>query len=184
MADDKRAGKYVSMLLRHHPEEAGIIIDEHGWTDVAELVQKAGVRYPEITEEFLHRIAVAPDKQRYEFSEDGRRIRAVHGHSIQVDLGYAEVCPPDILYHGSAEKYRAAIEAEGLKKQSRQYVHLSESIDAASAVGRRHGKLVLWKVKAKELYESGMKFFRSTSGVWLVDAVPREYLEEVTEREV
>ena len=32
----KRMGKYVSMLLRHHPEEAGIVIDEHGWTDVME----------------------------------------------------------------------------------------------------------------------------------------------------
>ncbi len=29
----KRMGKYVSMLLRHHPEEAGVVLDEHGWTD-------------------------------------------------------------------------------------------------------------------------------------------------------
>jgi len=26
----KRMGKYVSMLLRHHPEEAGVVLDEHG----------------------------------------------------------------------------------------------------------------------------------------------------------
>ena len=38
----KRMGKYVSMLLRHHPEEAGIVIDEHGWTDVMDLIDKAG----------------------------------------------------------------------------------------------------------------------------------------------
>lgn len=30
MEDYKRIGKYVSMLLRHHPEEAGVILDEHG----------------------------------------------------------------------------------------------------------------------------------------------------------
>ena len=28
--NNKRMGKYVSMLLRHHPEEAGVILDEHG----------------------------------------------------------------------------------------------------------------------------------------------------------
>ena len=36
----KRTGKYVSMLLRHHPEEAGVILDEHGWTDVQDLIEK------------------------------------------------------------------------------------------------------------------------------------------------
>jgi hypothetical protein len=34
--------------------------------------------------------------------------------------------------------------------------------------------------KAKEMYEKGMKFFRSTSGVWLTDSVPVEYLEEIS----
>lgn len=85
--NNKRMGKYVSMLLRHHPEEAGVILDEHGWTDVKDLIEKVNPRYP-LTEEILHQLAFGPDKQRYEFSEDGRRIRAVHGHSVQVDLGY------------------------------------------------------------------------------------------------
>ena len=40
MDDIKRMGKYVSMLLRHHPEEAGVILDEHGWTDVEDLIQR------------------------------------------------------------------------------------------------------------------------------------------------
>ena len=42
----KRMGKYVSMLLRHHPEEAGIVIDEHGWTDVMDLIDKVSPKYP------------------------------------------------------------------------------------------------------------------------------------------
>ena len=101
--NNKRMGKYVSMLPRHHPEEAEIILDEHGWTEVKDLIDKVSPRYP-LTEEILHQLAFGPDKQRYEFSEDGRRIRAVHGHSVLVDLGYEETTPPEILYHGTAEK--------------------------------------------------------------------------------
>ena len=173
-------GKYVSYLLRHHPEEAGVVLDEHGWTDVTDLVAKVQPKYP-LTEELLHKMAVAPDKQRYEFSEDGKRIRAVHGHSVPVDLGYEEAEPPAVLYHGSAEKYRAGIAAEGLKKKDRLFVHLSERIDAAKEVGRRHGKLVLYQIDAQQMYRDGYKFCRSSSGVWLTDAVPLKYMEEITE---
>ncbi len=176
--DAKRMGKYISMLLRHHPEEAGVILDEHGWTDVEDLIRKVSPRYP-LTKEILHQIAFGKDKQRYEFSEDGTKVRAVHGHSVNVDLGYEELKPPAILYHGTAEKFRASIEETGLIKKSRQYVHLSENIDQAKDVGRRHGVLVLYEVKAKEMYDAGMKFYKSTSGVWLTDSVPFEYLTEI-----
>ena len=169
-------GKYVSMLLRHHPEEAGVILDEHGWTDVEDLIEKVSPKYP-LTEEMLHQMAFAPDKQRYEFSEDGKRIRAVHGHSVKVDLGYEEVKPPEILYHGTAEKYLDSILAEGLKKQSRQFVHLSEYKEQAEAVGKRHGRLVMFIVKAGEMYRDGYKFYKSVSGVWLTDSVPVKYLQ-------
>ena len=165
--NNKRMGKYVSMLLRHHPEEAEIILDEHGWTEVKDLIDKVSPRYP-LTEEILHQLAFGPDKQRYEFSEDGRRIRAVHGHSVQVDLGYEETTP-EILYHGTAEKYRESIEKSGLEKWNRQYVHLSENTEQAKAVGQRHGKLVLYV------------FYRSKSEVWLTDSVPVKYLERVVD---
>ena len=101
MDDLKRMGKYVSMLLRHHPEEAGVVLDEHGWTDVKDLIDKVAPRYP-LTEELLHQLAFGKDKQRYEFSEDGTRVRAVHGHSVNVDLGYDELEPPASLI----QKYR------------------------------------------------------------------------------
>ncbi len=176
--DMKRMGKFVSMLLRHHPEEAGVILDQQGWADVQDLIDKVTPRYP-LNEELLHQLAFGKDKQRYEFSEDGTRVRAVHGHSIKVDLGYEEKEPPEVLYHGTAEKYRESIEEKGLIKKERQYVHLSEYIEQAKEVGRRHGKLVLYEVKTKEMFTDGMKFYRSTSGVWLTNHVPVKYLLEI-----
>ena len=177
-----KMSKYVSMLLRHHPEEAGVVLDEHGWTDVADLIEKVKARYP-LTEELLHEIAYGKDKQRYEFSDDGKKVRAVHGHSVNVDLGYEEVQPPSVLYHGSATRFSESIERKGLLKQNRQFVHLSENIEQAKSVGRRHGKLILYGVKAEEMYRDGHKFYRSNSGVWLTDHVPVRYLQIISEGE-
>ena len=170
------AGKYVSMLLRHKPEEAGVILDEHGWTDVQDLIEKVSPRYP-ITEEMLHEMAFAPDKQRYEFSEDGKRIRAVHGHSVKVDLEYEQIDPPEILYHGTATRFLDAIKKEGIQKQTRQFVHLSEFREQAEAVGKRHGKLAMITIKAGDMKRDGFVFYKSVSGVWLTDSVPVKYIE-------
>ena len=30
--------KFISMILRHKPEEIGITLDEHGWANVNELI--------------------------------------------------------------------------------------------------------------------------------------------------
>ena len=62
----------------------------------------------------------------------------------------------------------------------RQFVHLSENIEQAVAVGRRHGKLVLYEVHAIKMHKSGYRFYRSTSGVWLTDNVPVAFLKEMT----
>ncbi|MBE6772947.1 MAG: hypothetical protein E7544_01860 [Ruminococcaceae bacterium] len=32
---------YISMLLRHKPQAAGITLDENGWADVNELIKGA-----------------------------------------------------------------------------------------------------------------------------------------------
>jgi putative RNA 2'-phosphotransferase len=59
-------------------------------------------------------------------------------------------------------------------------VHLSPDEPTALAVGRRHGKPIIFRVAATRMAEAGFKFFRSANGVWLVDRVPAEYLSEVT----
>lgn len=36
--DLDQVSKYISLILRHKPEVAGISLDEHGWADVCELI--------------------------------------------------------------------------------------------------------------------------------------------------
>ena len=175
----QNTSKFISLILRHKPEIIGITLDEQGWANVDELI--AGIsKTHEINREILEEIVRTDNKQRYSFNEDKTLIRANQGHSIPVDVELEEVEPPKYLYHGTGEKFRKAIDAEGLKPKSRLYVHLSEDIETATKVGSRHGKPVVYRVYAGRMYENGFRFYRSVNGVWLTKDVPTKYIKRET----
>lgn len=176
----KETSKYMSLILRHKPEAIGIRLDEHGWANVDELIEGIS-RTNEFNMEILEEIVRTDEKQRYSFNEDKTLIRANQGHSIPVDVELDEVEPPEVLWHGSAEKFEASIDEQGLIPKSRLYVHLSKDRETAVKVGKRHGKSVLYIVKAGAMYKAGYKFYLSVNGVWLTKVVPVEYLEKVKE---
>jgi len=155
----KHISKLMSLVLRHKPEEIGLQLDENGWADVQELIGKMNAKGIKVNFELIDSIVQTSDKKRFAFSEDKIRIRANQGHSIQVELNLSEAVPADILYHGTAVKNIDSILKMGLNKQSRQHVHLSSTMDTAMAVGSRHGKPVVLKIKAKEMFEAGFVFF-------------------------
>ena len=173
--DDTQISKFLALVLRHHPEAAGIVLDEHGWADVQELVAGVSRKMP-LDLERLERIVREDAKQRYAFSEDHTRIRANQGHSVAVDVELKEAVPPRILFHGTGEKYVPLIQKDGLLPKSRLYVHLSTDPETAVRVGSRHGKPVVFTVDAEGMVRDGYRFFLSVNGVWLTDRVPVRYL--------
>ena len=177
----KKTSKFLSLVLRHEPEAAGVELDPAGWVSVAELLAGCARAGYAITPEELREVVRTSDKQRFALSADGTRIRCNQGHSVPVELGYEPTAPPEVLYHGTAEKSVEAIRAAGLERRSRHHVHLSERLDTASAVGRRHGKLVLMEVAARRMHADGMVFYRTPNGVWLTDFVPPQYLKVLSE---
>jgi putative RNA 2'-phosphotransferase len=172
----KHKSKFLSLVLRHQPEVAGISVDEAGWVAVEELLEGCRRAGQAISRPELEEIVRASDKQRFALSPDGTRIRADQGHSVDVDLGYEPATPPDVLYHGTAEKYLDSIRREGLVKGGRHHVHLSERVETATAVGQRHGKVVVLEVRAGAMHREGFLFYRTPNGVWLTDQVSPEYL--------
>ncbi len=174
----KDMSKFISLILRHKPETIGIMLDEHGWANVDELIAGINKTHP-LDMATLEQIVVEDEKQRYSFNEDKTLIRANQGHSIPVDVELKEVEPPEVLYHGTGEKYVASIDELGLIPKSRLYVHLSSDEETARKVGQRHGKPVIYTVKSGEMYRDGISFFRSVNGIWLVKEVPVKYLERI-----
>ena len=173
----KETSKYMSLILRHKPETIGISLDEHGWANVDKLI--AGIsKTHEINMDILEEIVSSDEKQRYSFNDDKTKIRANQGHSIQVDVELEEKEPPMILWHGTGEKFVASIDEQGLIAKSRLYVHLSQDEETAFKVGTRHGKPVLYMVKAADMFKDGYKFYLSKNGVWLTKEVPVKYLEK------
>lgn len=179
-----RISRFISLVLRHKPEEAGIALDEHGWANVEELINALNKKKKQIDMEMLEEIVCTDEKQRYSFNEDKTLIRANQGHSIPVDVELEEVQPPEELWHGSSEKAEGAIAEEGLKSMGRLYVHLSKDKETALKVGKRHGKPILYLVKSKEMYVDGYPFYLSKNGMWLTKEVPAKYLHKQTQSDL
>ena len=106
-------------------------------------------------------------------------IRANQGHSIPINPDLEEKEPPYHLYHGTASRFLESIKATGIQKQSRTLVHLSQDKDTAYTVGKRHGEVVLYLIKSREMHQDKYEFYISENGVWLTKEVPIKYMEEV-----
>src|SRR4051812_22596965 len=172
-----KASKFLSLILRHEPERVGLTLGEAGWVSVEELLRAVNSHGLPLTLEQLQHIVAMSDKKRFAFSEDGLRIRANQGHSVEIDLQYSRQVPPELLYHGTATRFLDSIRQHGLQKMERHDVHLSAETKVTVQVGGRHGKPVLLTIKAGDMHRAGFVFRCSANGVWLVDHAPVEFIE-------
>lgn len=173
---DHRLSKFLSLVLRHAPEQAGITLDVNGWTDVKILLSKLKSKGHVCDFSDLENLVANNDKKRFAFNDTKTKIRANQGHSIEVDLKLEEIEPPRFLYHGTVSYSIDTIKREGLNKMLRHHVHLSENKETAIKVGSRRGNPHILKISSGIMYENGFKFYKSANDVWLTDNVPVIYI--------
>ncbi|MCB1154475.1 RNA 2'-phosphotransferase, partial [bacterium] len=154
----KKASRFLSLVLRHDPARAGIVLDAAGWTPVPDLLAALARRGMAITFDDLVHIVETNDKRRFAFNPDRSLIRASQGHSLPVDLGYGDRAPPETLYHGTVARFLPAIRAQGLVPGQRHDVHLSPDADTARRVGARRGDPVVLRVDAGAMHRDGFAF--------------------------
>lgn len=169
-------GKFLCLILRHKPNLIGITLDQNGWASTQEIIYALNKTNKKISIEQLVNIVNTDNKKRFSFNEDKSKIRANQGHSIPVDLSLVELAPPAVLYHGTSERYINSIKQNGIHKRTRQYVHLSSNYETAIQVGSRHGKPIILKINAMQMYVDGYKFYLSENLVWLTDYIPVKYI--------
>src|SRR5437879_3511065 len=97
-----QTSKFLSLVLRHEPGKIGLELDGAGWADVEALLAACRRHGQPLERAELDEIVATNEKRRFAFSEDGQRIRASQGHSIEVSLGYTLQTPPPRLFHGTA----------------------------------------------------------------------------------
>jgi len=177
----KRLSKFCSGALRHFPDDAGIALDDAGWTDWDALVAAVERKYDWATAEHVAAVVATDPKGRFERDETGGgRVRAAYGHSVDVALDAAETPVPDTLYHGTAPRNVDAIREEGLRPMSRQQVHLSDSADAARAVGARHASApIVFVVDAAGMLADDHRIVRRGTETYTTDQVEPEYLRRL-----
>lgn len=166
-----RKGKRLAYLLRHAQSTSGLPRSLEGWMPVEAVKKTLNLSQGE-----LDALVAQDPKGRYEYSEGKASVRARQGHSVKVELPWEKQVPPEILYHGTVEQALAGIRASGLKPMGRHAVHLSGTLETATKVASRRGAPVILQVRARALSDEGASFTLTPNGVWLVAAVPSEYL--------
>lgn len=169
--------KYLSFILRHKPETIGLELDQNGWARIDHIVEKTTDF--ELSHKLINLAVETNDKQRFAIDHNEGKVRANQGHSIDVDLNLQPETPPNTLLHGTAMRFYEDIQQQGLTKQKRHHVHLSESISVATSVGSRYGSPVLLEIDANRMLKDGYVFYKAANNVWLVDEVPAKYLKKL-----
>lgn len=173
----KHISKLLSLVLRHQPEKIGLELNENGWANVAVLLEKLNTTGNQVDFKLLQELVEENDKKRFAFNDDKTMIRASQGHSIHIELNLESIEPPELLYHGTVNESLEVIRKEGIKKMSRQHVHLSTEKETATKVAIRRGKPIILTVSAHSMHTAGYKFFLSANHVWLTEEVPPQFIE-------
>ncbi len=171
-----RISKHLSYVLRHAPEKIGITLDEAGWVSVDLLLERSRKHGKDITRAMLDEVVATSEKKRFALSEDGTRIRANQGHSVDVDLAYEPTEPPPTLFHGTPTMTVALVRDHGICKMGRHHVHLSKDLQTATTVASRRGRPAVLVVDSARMHADGHVFYVTPNGVWLTDHVPATYV--------
>lgn len=174
--DTDRLSKYLSYLLRHHPDSLGLTLDAKGFVLLDQLIsaiRKEG-QWNRVTLDDIVGVIGSSEKKRFEIVEG--KLRALYGHTFSSTIRHDNIVPPEILYHGTSRKNLESILTQGLLPMHRQYVHLSTTQDEAKSVGlRRDEHPIIVKVMALQAHRSGLKFYRAGS-VILSEPIPPKFL--------
>jgi len=169
--------KELSYVLRHNPKKYELEMDEDGWVSIKQIfyaLQKTE-EWKQICIEDIINVVEQSEKKRHELKNG--KIRALYGHSISMKIIKEEKMPPNILYHGTSEKFLSSILKNGILPQKRQYVHLSQDIEMAEIVGKRYDmQPCILIIDAKRAWSEGIKFYYGNEQVWLADKIPSKYI--------
>ena len=198
--------KEISYALRHAPWEYELEMDEAGWVLTEQLLDglRRKSQWRTVSADTLREVIRLSEKKRFEM-KDGK-IRAFYGHSIPMRISKEEKRPPDVLYHGTARRFLESIRSGGLLPREsgaipgdtivtsgtggllprgRQYDHLSQDVETAECVGKRHdGKPCILVIDAKRAWQDGVKFYLGNEKVWLADSVSCQYIHVQTSAQV
>ena len=173
-----KLSKEISYVLRHNPEKYNLKMDLEGNVNIDDLlngINSTNQFKEKVTKLDLIKMLEQLDKQRFKIENNS--IKALYGHTINLNINKDEIIPPQFLFHGTTKEAYQKILESGIKKMKRQYVHLAKSIDVAFMVGRRRTKSpIILKIDALGAYNDGIKFYDGGDDIYLVEYISPKYI--------
>ena len=129
-------GRVLTGILRHFPDRYGLEMESHGWVSLPAIVRAVSQKHPAYHWlRVMHLVAIAETdaKGRYEVRDE--RIRAMYGHTVDVELDLPTENIPDRLFFPVTPDEAAIVLEVGLKPSDRKRVHLSKTAEDARAAG-------------------------------------------------
>jgi putative RNA 2'-phosphotransferase len=166
----------MSLILRHKPEQFGVVLDPEGYAPIEDVVRAIRTIIPDVSEQDMVLVVDTIELDKRRFTISGQDIRANYGHSLAQRIVQSTATPPEVLLHGTSETAVEIILEGGIQPMRRQYVHLTTSLDLATRVGSRHGKVCVLEVDAAAAHAAGIVFYRANESFWLADVIPAQFV--------
>lgn len=184
---EEALSRALAKTLRHAAKSQGIPQDNSGWCTLDDLLKRAPYTTMKATPEQVEAVVASDKKGRYELDESKSKIRAVQGHSVDVDVELepltSEADLPEVIVHGTYKESLPSIEKDGLKKMKRQFVHMASGLPSSDRVisGMRQKSEVYIYIDGPKALQEGIKLYKSKNGVILTpDVIPPHLFKEVT----
>ncbi len=168
----------MAHALRYDPGKYGLEPDAEGWVSFDDLI--IAVRFErnawvDLTRCDIEQLLNAMESDRFEIV--GTRIRAVYGHSINLEKPPLIQNPPEALFHGTSADNVAEIMAKGLLRMSRRFVHLSSDLDWVLRFIANKERWIVFRVLASVARHDGVPFRQANRHVWLADSIDQRFLQ-------
>ena len=186
---DYLISKSLSYLLRHGAVKEKLPIDSQGWIPVDAVLRNNRLKSVAATWANIERIVATNDKQRFKLKTENERIFicANQGHTLsQVtpDLEPLTVSTmPANVYHGTYANKLSLIKKEGLRRMSRNHIHMTSNADWSVLGIRKHCSVLIY-IDTTRCIEDGYEFWRSANGVILCKGdesgcIPLKYFRKI-----
>lgn len=186
--------KLLSWILRHGANEEKLPIDGNGYVDIDIILKHQRFVSKKFSLMEIKNVVSNDQKQRFTLNSlpNGKMlIRANQGHSltnVQMTMSIVDDASKlPVAVHGTYYRFWEKIKSEGLKRMTRNHIHLTESEHFNVEIsGFRSSSEILIYINVRKAMADGIVFYRSANNVILTEGIDgvlsNEYFAKVIDR--
>ncbi|OEU79631.1 MAG: hypothetical protein BA872_07360 [Desulfobacterales bacterium C00003060] len=172
--DPKKLSKLMSYILGRRPDEFGLVLDDHGFVHLRDLLkaisEEPGWGY--VHKSHIQEVLMTSSQKSFALEND--KIKAIcRNNGLNPD---EEIVPPKLLYHCVRPRAYPVVCQRGIMPLGQAGVFLATTEELSRRIGKRRDPApVLLTVHGQMAFESGIRFSRQGELIYITDHVPVAY---------